>query len=123
VRDSSTITECAQVKASIRNDESAIWAGISRGRKSRLRKMATAFQYFVAASAITRTLVFKMLRSSALSRQAQARLSMKQWIKVIPWHDCDETHPGVVRLISEWRRQGKDIKRIAGTSIAYWKST
>ena len=42
---------------------------------------------------------------------------------VFIWHDCNETHPGVVRFISEWRRQGKDIKRIAGTSIAYWKST
>ena len=42
---------------------------------------------------------------------------------VFLWHDCNETHPGVVRFISEWRRQGKDIKRIAGTSIAYWKST
>ena len=39
------------------------------------------------------------------------------------WHDCNETHPGAVRFISEWRRQGKDIKRIASTSIAYWKST
>jgi hypothetical protein len=57
--------------------------GISRGRKSRLRKIATAFQYFVAASAITCTLVFKLLSSSPLSRQAQARLSMKQLIKVV----------------------------------------
>ncbi len=42
---------------------------------------------------------------------------------VFLWHDCNDTHPGVVRFISEWRSQGKDIKRIAGTSIAYWKST
>lgn len=39
------------------------------------------------------------------------------------WHDCDNSHPGVVRFVSEWRNQGRDIKRIIGTSIAYWKST
>jgi len=41
---------------------------------------------------------------------------------VFLWHDCDDGHPGVVRFISEWRRQGRDIKRISGTPIAYWKS-
>jgi len=37
------------------------------------------------------------------------------------WHDCDQAHPGVVRLVSEWRREGRDVRRIAGTPIAYWK--
>lgn len=41
---------------------------------------------------------------------------------VFLWHDCDEFHPGVVRFLSEWRELGRDIRRIAGTSIAYWKS-
>jgi len=41
---------------------------------------------------------------------------------VFLWHDCAEDHPGVVRFITEWRRQGRDIKRISGTPIAYWKS-
>lgn len=39
------------------------------------------------------------------------------------WHDCDWGHPGVEQLISEWREQGRDIRRISGTSIAYWKNT
>jgi hypothetical protein len=42
---------------------------------------------------------------------------------VFLWHDCSDTHPGVLRFVSEWRSQGRDINRIAGTSIAYWKST
>ena len=41
---------------------------------------------------------------------------------VFLWHDCDDNHSGVVRFITEWRRQGNDIKRIAGTPIAFWKS-
>lgn len=41
---------------------------------------------------------------------------------VFLWHDCDDNHPGVVRLISEWRLQGRDIRRISGTPLAYWKS-
>jgi hypothetical protein len=40
---------------------------------------------------------------------------------VFLWHDCDESHPGIVRFLSECRRQGMDIKRISGTPIAYWK--
>jgi hypothetical protein len=39
------------------------------------------------------------------------------------WHDCDEIHPGVARLITEWRRQGRDVVRLEGTSLAYWKSS
>lgn len=41
---------------------------------------------------------------------------------VFLWHDCDDAHPGVVRLILEWRNKGRDVRRIAGTPIAYWKS-
>lgn len=37
------------------------------------------------------------------------------------WHDCDDRHPGVVRFLSECRGRGMDIKRIAGTDLAYWK--
>ncbi len=36
------------------------------------------------------------------------------------WHDNDRDHPGVVRLIEEWRILGRDIIRISGTSLAYW---
>lgn len=39
------------------------------------------------------------------------------------WHDCDDTHPGVTRFLSECRQLGKDIRRISGTPIAYWKGT
>jgi hypothetical protein len=41
---------------------------------------------------------------------------------VFLWHDCDDIHPGVVRFLSEWRQLGRDIRRICGTTIAYWKS-
>lgn len=40
---------------------------------------------------------------------------------VFIWHDCDVRHPGVVRALNEWRRSGRDILRIANTSLAYWK--
>ncbi|HEY5043993.1 MAG TPA: class I SAM-dependent methyltransferase [Verrucomicrobiae bacterium] len=36
------------------------------------------------------------------------------------WHDCDQTHPGVVKFIIEWRVIGRNICRIEGTSLAYW---
>ncbi|HWB61285.1 MAG TPA: class I SAM-dependent methyltransferase [Chthoniobacteraceae bacterium] len=42
---------------------------------------------------------------------------------VFLWHDYDRGHPGVVRFISEWRRKGRDIRRIAGTPLGYWKSS
>jgi hypothetical protein len=42
---------------------------------------------------------------------------------VFLWHDCDVVHPGVERFVSEWRVLGRDIRRIAGTPLAYWKST
>lgn len=38
------------------------------------------------------------------------------------WHDCNEAHPGVLKFILEWRAAGRNISRIYGTSIAYWKS-
>ena len=38
------------------------------------------------------------------------------------WHDCDVTHPGVLKLLLEWRASGRNITRIRGTAIAYWKS-
>jgi hypothetical protein len=38
------------------------------------------------------------------------------------WHDCDVTHPGVIKFILEWRSLGRNIVRIEGTAIAYWKS-
>lgn len=41
---------------------------------------------------------------------------------VFLWHDCDPTHPGVMRALTEWRQLGRDVRRIAGTTIAYWKS-
>jgi hypothetical protein len=41
---------------------------------------------------------------------------------VFLWHDCDDTHPGVLRFISEWRKQGRNIRRISNTTLAYWKS-
>ena len=41
---------------------------------------------------------------------------------VFLWHDCDDGHPGVLQSLNEWRSRGRDIKRITGTCIAYWKS-
>lgn len=38
------------------------------------------------------------------------------------WHDCNETHPGVIQFILEWRALGRDIVRIHGTDLAYWQS-
>jgi hypothetical protein len=38
------------------------------------------------------------------------------------WHDCDAAHPGVVKFILEWRGLGRNIARIEGTALAYWKS-
>jgi hypothetical protein len=38
------------------------------------------------------------------------------------WHDCNEMHPGVVKFILEWRMLGRNIIRIEGTELAYWKS-
>lgn len=40
---------------------------------------------------------------------------------VFLWHDCDRAHPGVVRCLSEWRALGRDVRRISGTPLAYWK--
>lgn len=42
---------------------------------------------------------------------------------VFIWHDVNQEHPGVVKLINEWRDQGRDITRIQGTSLGYWKNS
>jgi hypothetical protein len=38
------------------------------------------------------------------------------------WHDCDVDHPGVGRLVSEWRRAGRNVVRIDCTALAYWRN-
>jgi hypothetical protein len=38
------------------------------------------------------------------------------------WHDVDQTHPGVVKFILEWRNMGRNICRVKDTALAYWKS-
>ena len=38
------------------------------------------------------------------------------------WHDCYDGQPGVIKLLLEWRTQGRNIVRIQGTGLAYWKS-
>lgn len=40
---------------------------------------------------------------------------------VFLWHDCDRNHPGVIRSLMEWRALGRDVRRIEGTPLAYWK--
>jgi hypothetical protein len=37
------------------------------------------------------------------------------------WHDCNMTHPGVLKFLLEWRNLGRDIVRIEGTDLAFWK--
>jgi hypothetical protein len=37
------------------------------------------------------------------------------------WHDCDISHMGVLRFLNEWRTSGRNIVRIQGTSLAYFK--
>jgi len=49
-------------------------------------------------------------------------LSLCDGIGTFLWHDCDETHPGVIKFVLEWRTMGRNIQRIVGTNIAYWKS-
>lgn len=41
---------------------------------------------------------------------------------IFVWHDCNDDHPGVVKFIREWRQKGRDIVRINGTCVAYWKN-
>lgn len=38
------------------------------------------------------------------------------------WHDCDAAHPEVIQFILEWRGLGRNIARIEGTALAYWKN-
>jgi len=37
------------------------------------------------------------------------------------WHDCDDQHPGIVRFLLEWRALGRDVRRIDGTTLAWWR--
>jgi Methyltransferase domain len=41
---------------------------------------------------------------------------------VFIWHDCDRLHPGVVKFVTEWRKLGRDLRRISGTPLIYWKN-
>jgi hypothetical protein len=41
---------------------------------------------------------------------------------VFLWHDCDRRHPGVVQFVAEWRKLGRDLRRISGTPLVSWKS-
>ena len=41
---------------------------------------------------------------------------------VFLWHDCDRLHPGVIKFVVEWRKLGRDLRRISGTPLIYWKS-
>jgi hypothetical protein len=41
---------------------------------------------------------------------------------VFLWHDCDRLHPGVIKFVVEWRKLGRNLQRIAGTPLVYWKS-
>lgn len=38
------------------------------------------------------------------------------------WHDVDAGHPGVLDFVLEWRRLGRNVVRIDGTALAYWKA-
>jgi len=42
---------------------------------------------------------------------------------VFVWHDCDLNHAGVASFLSEWKSNGREIVRIKGTSIAYYKAS
>jgi hypothetical protein len=41
---------------------------------------------------------------------------------VFLWHDLEWVHPGVIQFLNEWRKMGRDVRRIEGTVIGYWKS-
>jgi hypothetical protein len=38
------------------------------------------------------------------------------------WHDVNDLHPGVVKFVNEWRKLGRDIRRVRDTDLGYWKS-
>jgi hypothetical protein len=38
------------------------------------------------------------------------------------WHDYDDNHPGVTRLLHEWRVLGRNIFHIENTRLAYWRT-
>jgi hypothetical protein len=36
------------------------------------------------------------------------------------WHDVDENHGAVIRLLQEWREQlGRDVRQISGTPLGF----
>lgn len=41
---------------------------------------------------------------------------------VFLWHDCNPSHGGVVRFVCEWRKLGRNVVRIQGTTLCYWKA-
>jgi hypothetical protein len=49
-------------------------------------------------------------------------LSLSKGRGVFLWHDCDDAHPGVLRMLCEWRALGRDVVRVEGTPLAYWKA-
>lgn len=55
-------------------------------------------------------------------RDSEKCLALCRANGVLLWHDCDGGHPGVVRLIQEWRAAGRNIRRIQRTHLAYWKA-
>jgi hypothetical protein len=50
---------------------------------------------------------------------SQKCLELVRGRSVFIWHDVDEQHCGVIRALLEWRNLGRDIRRIAGTSLGY----
>ena len=50
-------------------------------------------------------------------------LALAEEPAVFLWHDCDKWHPGIERFVMEWRALGRDVRRITGTPLAYWKGS
>ncbi len=38
------------------------------------------------------------------------------------WHDVNDLHPDVVKFVNEWRKLGRDIRRVRDRDLVYWKS-
>ena len=55
------------------------------------------------------------------TRDSQACFELCGGKGVFAWHDCDGEHPGVIRCLAEWRSLDRDVRRIAGTSLAVWR--
>lgn len=49
-------------------------------------------------------------------------LALQKGPAVFLWHDVDGHHPGVVKMLMEWRAMGRDVRRIMYMPIGYWKS-